>query len=204
MLTVVKRPDLSPDSVYWTLIATLAASSAFFALSVELRRHRWSTGTETEAVASGALVEVVQVLDGDELSVKLPDGASVVVRLLGVKAFEPKINEPGLSEYGNAAVHHLERLVDGPAPLALEFETPQYDDAGRLLAYLRKDSLDVGAALIDSGSALTFTRYGFSREGTYVALQQRARERSEGLWNSTKARERADALEEQWRAERAQ
>lgn len=204
MLVGVKRPDLSPDSVYWALIATLAASSVFFALSVELRRHRWSTGAAGATLATGALVEVVQVLDGDEVSVKLPGGSSVIVRLLGVKAFEPKVNEPGLSEYGDAAVQQLERLLARPAPLTLEFEAPQHDDAGRLLAYLRKDSVDVGATLIEGGIALAFTRYGFSREGAYVALQQRAKERAKGLWSSTRAIERAQALEEQWRAERAQ
>ncbi|MFZ9887957.1 MAG: thermonuclease family protein [Myxococcota bacterium] len=199
----MKRPDLSPDAVYWSLIATLAASSVFFALSVELRRRHWSSGSAGTSIDTGTSVDVLQVIDGDEVSVKLPDGASVVVRLLGVKAFDPKVNEPGLAEYGIAAVHHLEKLLNGSAPLAVEFEQAQYDDAGRLLAYLRKDALDIGAGLIEGGFAIAFTRYPFSREQTYGALQQGAKERGEGLWASAKASERAEALHDQWRAERA-
>lgn len=192
--------DLSPESAYWTVVFVLLATSVYFAASVELRRGAWSSGG-TEAVQSGDPVEVLQVIDGDEVSVKhKPTGETFVIRILGIKAFDPKVNDPGLSEIGDAAVRQLTGLTDGP--LVVEYDETKTDKSGRLLAWLRADDVDVGERLIRDGYALAYTRYPQGREDAYRAAELEAKTRGRGLWSIPRARERATALHEKWEAER--
>ena len=151
----------------------------------------------------GTGVMVVQVVAGDEVSVEGPGGEAFVVRILGIKAFDPKVNDPGLSEVGNACVRSLTRRVEQPGALLVEFEENKSDKAGRLLAYLRKDEVDVGEALVRDGHALAYVRYGHPREGAYKAAELHASTRGEGLWSIPRAVDRARALREKWEADRA-
>ena len=57
-----------------------------------------------------------------------------VVRLLGIKAFDPKVNDPGLSEVGNACVRALVRRFDSPGALVVEYDQYKSDKAERLVA----------------------------------------------------------------------
>jgi endonuclease YncB( thermonuclease family) len=198
-----RRFDVSPESAYWTIVALLLGTSAFFTASVELRRNAWQ-GFDTAQVVSGTEVKVLQVIDGDEVSVEGPDGIAFVVRVLGIKAFDPKVNDPGLSEVGNACVRALTRRTESAGKLVVEFDERKTDKAGRLLAYLRKDEVDVGEALVHAGHALAYVRYPHAREGAYKAAELEAKTRGEGLWSIPAAVERANALHAKWEAERAE
>jgi endonuclease YncB( thermonuclease family) len=201
-LRPVKRFDVSPESTYWTVVFVLAATSLYFATSVELRRGAWTSGG-TEAVQSGDTVKVLQVIDGDEVSVQHTEsGEAFVIRLLGIKAFDPKVNDPGLSEVGNAAVRELTGLTSGPGKLTVEYEENRSDSAGRLLAWLKADEQDVGERLIRDGYALAYVRYPQPRESRYLAAELQAQTRASGLWAIPKARERAVALRKKWESER--
>jgi len=201
----VKRSfDLSPESSYWIFVSILLVTSVFFATSVEIRRNAWSGGG-TAAVQSGDAVKLLQVIDGDELSVQhLATGESFVVRLLGIKAFDPKVNDPGLSEIGNAAVRELTGATQSASSLVVEYEENKADRAGRLLAWLRADDVDVGQQLVKDGYALAFVRYPQPREDSYLAAELEAQTRARGMWAIPKARERATALRKKWESERGE
>jgi endonuclease YncB( thermonuclease family) len=194
--------DLSPNSVYGFIVAVLLGMSLFFGINVESRKRQWQTEKKGVEVASGAAVTVVQIIDGDEVSVSAEDGSTFVVRILGIKAFDPKVNDPGLSEVGNAAVRHLEQVTKRAGAVTVEYDEKKMDRAGRLLAYLRADDRDVGEYLVREGHVLAYTRYPFSREQQYLAVEVEAKTRARGLWGIPKATIRAEALKGTWEAQR--
>ena len=84
----------------------------------------------------------------------------------------------------------------------MEYDEAKTDKAGRLLAYLKANDVDVGQALVEQGHALVYTRYPFSREEAYLGVEAVARTRGEGLWSNPKASIRAEALKATWEAQR--
>ena len=194
--------DIAPEASYWAVVVILLGLSAAFAMDVEGRRGAWSTDKGAIDLANGAEVKVLQVIDGDEVSVAYAQG-TVVVRLLGIKAFDPKVQEPGISAVGQACAASLERMTrsDG-VHVVIRYDEAKADKAGRLLAYLHANDVDVGRALLEQGHALAYTRYPFSREQDYLSAEDVARTRGEGLWSSPRAAVRAEALKATWEAQR--
>lgn len=203
MKRVVRRLlDIAPDAAYWGVVVVLLALSAAFVVDVQSRRGAWATDKGAVDVASGTPVKVLQVIDGDEVSVAY-EGGSIVVRLLGIKAFDPKVQEPGIAAVGQSCALALERLTkaDGVS-VTVEYDEAKTDKVGRLLAYLKAGDVDVGLSLVEQGHAMVYTRYPFSREQPYLSAEAVARSRSEGLWANPKASLRAEALKATWEAQR--
>lgn len=191
--------DIAPDAAYWAVLVILLVASAAFTLDVQRRRGAWSTDTDVPELQSGDTVKVVRAIDGDEVSVAHP-GGTLVVRLLGIKAFDPGVQEPGISAIGQACAAALVRLEG--QEVQVEFDERKLDKAGRLLAYLRAGERDLGRSLVEEGLALVYTRYPFSREEAYRSAEAVAKTRSEGLWGNPRASVRAEALKGTWEAQR--
>lgn len=183
---------------YWLLIVALLSSATFFAVTVEGRRRQWRP-SDGLVVESGTEVVALDVIDGDELAVRA--GTEVfVVRLLGIKAFDAKANDPVVSGLGLEAEQGLRAATLGK--LRVVYDEYKQDRAKRVLAYLESDDGDVGQRLVSEGKALVFLRYPFSREAPYLAAESKARSRAEGLWGNPKAAMRAMALGAAWKAQR--
>lgn len=194
--------NVAPDAAYWTVVVLLLLMSVGFTWNVQTRRGAWNTDRTATELQSGTAVRVVQVIDGDEVSVRHA-GGTVVVRLLGIKAFDPKVQEPGVSAAGQACLAALERMtlsVDVEA--RVEFAESKMDKSGRLLAYLHVGERDVGRTLLEQGHAIVYNRYPFSREEAYESAEAVARTRNAGLWANPKAAVRAEALRATWEAQR--
>jgi len=142
------------------------------------------------------LVYVVEVIDGDTIDVRLPDGSVERVRMLGVDTPEktPEGNRPGeyddisdleyLAEWGQKAMHFTKSALEGRY-CYIEFD----DDAGmrgyygRLLAYVYyENETDFGAQLVKLGYARVYTEGEFDKEEYYLQLQQEALRNHRGLW----------------------
>lgn len=120
---------------------------------------------------------VVEVIDGDTIDVRLPDGSIDRVRLIGINA--PEDGECWSTE----AAEELERLVAGEAVVLVadESERDRYD---RLLRYVEKDDVDVGALLVRDGFAVVrVSEPDVAREEILRRLEEEARTAQRGLWN---------------------
>ena len=133
----------------------LCALSIYFAIKVEQRRRTWRQHKGEIDIKSGAAVTLRGVLDGDELSVR-HEKRVFVVRLLGVRAFSPTINEPGIAHLGAQAAEAL-RATLREKKLTLHFKEKKRDKHKRLLAYLHADGKDVGFELVRRGLSPTRT-----------------------------------------------
>ena len=178
----------------------LCALSIYFAIKVEQRRRTWRQHKGEIDIKSGAAVTLRGVLDGDELSVR-HEKRVFVVRLLGVRAFSPTINEPGIAHLGAQAAEAL-RATLREKKLTLHFKEKKRDKHKRLLAYLHADGKDVGFELVRRGLVLVYRRFAFAREPKYLAAELEVQRDKRGLWRSAKATMRATALEAAWQAQR--
>ncbi|MFN3199434.1 MAG: thermonuclease family protein [Bradymonadia bacterium] len=194
------RFDISPTTAFWIVVSSLMICALFFTISVETRRGQWNEKDPELIVEAGEQVEVVQVIDGDEVSVKRGEDV-FVVRLLGIKCFSSKVNEPGISQIGAACEATLNRLAAGKTG-TVEFDEFKKDKAKRVLAYLKVAETDIGQQLVLDGLALTYTRYPFSREDSYLSAEETARTRARGLWGQPIATDRAKALKAEWKSSR--
>lgn len=195
-----RRIEISPNLVYWSVVVALCACSVFFVINVELRRQAWSSDKDL-VLKSGEAVEILKVIDGDEVSVKHSSG-TFVIRLLGIKGFNPKANEPGLSGLGAQAAQALERILSSSTPKSVQFTTFKKDRSGRVLGYLHVGESDAGELLIQDGFVVAYTRYPFKRENSYLAAELEAQTRKKGLWANEKATSRAHGWKGSWEAQR--
>ncbi len=206
VLTAMSLPQkIRHNLPYFGFCGLLIGFSSFFTIQVEAFRSHTAKARTAEAIESGAEVTVLDALDGDELLVRAGDGNGdgdeFVVRVLGIKAFDPEVNDPQIGDIGRSAVRYLGRELSG-AQVTLEIEATERDSRGRILAYVVKDGTDVGATLIERGLALAFIRYPTGREDEYLKLQQQAQAAAEGIWGVPGATARARSLIEMWKAER--
>lgn len=191
--------SFSPTRAFWLVVIVLVISSVFFTISVERQRQSWASDADLR-LTSGQEVELVKVIDGDELSVRA-GGASFILRLLGIKCFDAKMNDPLVAPHGAQCVQALGELIDKKA-LAVEFDTRARDAEGRVLAYLMAAGVDVGRELVSRGYAVVYTEYGFSREADYLRAEREARARRRGMWHDPRVRRRLEALKIDWAARR--
>ena len=126
------------------------------------------------ALASANVIEgTAEVIDGDSLRV-----GGTEVRLFGVDA--PEYTQACFSNgaqvaCGAMAKDALAGLIDGSRLVCTALETDTY---GRTVARCRTSGVDVGNALVASGWATAFRRYG----NDYVAAETRARAARAGIW----------------------
>lgn len=152
------------------------------------RRARWLGGAALLLVACtseptsdpgsepGSTV-VVAVLDGDTLDVRLPDGRTDRVRLLGVNA--PEDGEC----FSTEAAAELERLVGDEAVVLVPDESDR-DRYDRLLRYVEVGGHDVGADLVDGGFAVVrVSEPDVAREAELRRREAAARDAGRGLWS---------------------
>ncbi len=195
-----KRFHIKPQFAFWALIAHLVGVSVYFTYEVELRRRNLKGVGNAAKIASGAVVEPVKAIDGDEVSVKT-GGTPTVIRILGIKSFSATANERTIQSVGAAAWREADKLMRAdPGPLIVTYKTYKQDKRGRTLAYLERGKIDIGLRLVEKGLVLVFTRYPFSRQATYLAAEAKARAQELGLWGDPKTTLRALALKAVWEA----
>lgn len=191
--------SVSPTRAYWIVVFVLFGASLYFTVSVEQHRRSWSAHAGT--LESGATVELVEVIDGDELAVRAA-GGTFILRILGIKCFDAKMNDPTVARHGAQCVQSLTDLISKKA-LTVEFDASASDARGRRLAYLSAAGVDVGLSMVEKGHAAVYTEFAFSREAAYLVAEREARARRRGMWRDPRARRRLDALKGEWAARRS-
>ncbi|AFK22497.1 putative endonuclease [Pyrococcus sp. ST04] len=140
--------------------------------------------------------EVIRVVDGDTLYVKLENGKLVKVRLVGIDApeLEPELMHPGeypgvtniscLVKYAYVARDFLKNATLGKEVI-LVFDSKQgrEDKYGRLLVYLYINSTDINELLVEKGLARVFYEKKFDKMEEYLKAEKSARRNKIGLWS---------------------
>jgi endonuclease YncB( thermonuclease family) len=126
------------------------------------------------ALASANVIEgTAEVIDGDSLRV-----GGTEVRLFGVDAPEATqacFNNGTQVACGAMAKDALEGLISGSTLVCMAEDTDPY---GRTVARCRTSGVDVGNALVASGWATAYRRFGHD----YVSAEARARAARAGIW----------------------
>lgn len=144
-------------------------------------------------------VELVRVVDGDTLRVKLPDGKEAKVRLIGIDTPEVRtgerlteqakklgMDEQRLLEVGEQASRRARELVTGQR-LFLEYDADLKDRYGRTLAYVwvGEEGPTLNERLVAEGLATLEPVPPNVRHETLLQSQfQAARKAGVGLWKA--------------------
>jgi micrococcal nuclease len=132
---------------------------------------------------------VTRVVDGDTISVELPDGSDEYVRYIGIDT--PETVKPGTPvQCGGPKAHTVNERLVGGRTVTLRFDAERRDVYGRLLAYVYLPgrgrggrSLFVNAELARRGLAHTLTiPPNDSFAPLFARLAGRAGVRGRGLW----------------------
>ncbi|MCK5640322.1 MAG: thermonuclease family protein [Gammaproteobacteria bacterium] len=115
-----------------------------------------------------ALAEVVRVVDGDTLKVKL-NGLEETIRVLGVDT--PERGQKGYRE----ATEYTAQFVGVRVVMVGEsgLKGLQRDRFCRILAYVHNEQgMDLSAALVASGHAIVYRKYECGRTAFYLLIEK--------------------------------
>ena len=154
-------------------------------------------GLELEEGSSQLAVSatVTRVIDGDTVDVRLSDGSTDRVRLLGVDTPEiQSANKPGeyggianeqcLRQWGFAAKDYANNLLaEKSVSLVLDPIAGDRGTYGRLLAYVEIDGYGFSKLLVEYGFARAATEWSSSRVSSYLPYQEAAIDSNTGLWS---------------------
>jgi micrococcal nuclease len=152
----------------------------------------------TSTPESGTTVRVTDVVDGDTVDVRFPDGRTDTVRLLGVDTPEVHVeNDPAefegvpdseagrrcLRRHGEAAsTFAVSRLADRTVTLRFDATAERRGGYDRLLAYILVDGESFNAALLERGHARLYDST-FREQDRYATIERTAREEARGVWS---------------------
>jgi endonuclease YncB( thermonuclease family) len=181
--------------VFWGLVTILVGASAAFTVGAE-RQRRELRVAEAE-LATGDLVSLERVVDGDSVVVKNAEGQTVPVRILGIKSFPPEPEGDEAARIGKDAIAALERMTQSQ-PVRVQLADKPKDSHGRTLATLYVGGEDLGMDLVRRGVALVYTVYPFPAMSTYLQEQHGARAERRGMWGNPQLSQRAELLTKEW------
>lgn len=136
-------------------------------------------------VIPGTEGEVISIIDGSLLEIRLGIGDTEVVRTLGAEA--PLLDTGSDKEqcFALEAKQQLEHLLLGKTVSLERDRNYQRDNRGRMLRYVRLNSLDVGGWMIWNGYAFSDNYTAHRRQTDYQSRQRDAMEYERGLWGHT-------------------
>lgn len=154
---------------------------------------------DTALAPQGATLNatVVDVADGDTVDVRLANGTTETVRLVGVDTPEVWVrNTPAefrgmantsatrgcLRSWGHRASDYTKRLDGARVTLAFDPNTDRRGYYGRLLAYVYANGTNQNYALVERGLARVYTESDFSRKAAFLGAADAAHDARAGLW----------------------
>jgi micrococcal nuclease len=162
-----------------TMLPWLALAAAVVAL-VATR----GGGSSTPARGSTLHAQVLRVVDGDTIQVRLDGGGVERVRYIGIDTPESVKPDTPVQCYAKKASHYNASLVDGRA-VTLRLDAEQRDRYGRLLAYVYTARAFVNRVLVARGYARTLTiPPNVAHADEFARLARRARQDDVGLWRA--------------------
>lgn len=192
-------------ALFWALVAGLFGAAAWFAVEVERHNARLHRTDEQVELESGDSVKVAVILNGDEVIVESKGSGNTParsgLRMLGIRSFDPVVNEFEITAFGRASVAFLTTWVLNK-PTQVTFDKPKRDVHNRYLAYLSRDGIDINRRMVEEGIAMVYTEFPFAREADYLSAEVLARAAGRGIWGGERTRKRIIGLRADWAAKR--
>jgi endonuclease YncB( thermonuclease family) len=192
------------NGLFWLLTLSQLGFAAFFATQAELDLAA-VIGVADDAplaIQSGDLVRVELVLNGDEVVIER-DARRARLRMIGIRSFDPVVNEREITAFGNASVNFLEQWVLHQEVTVMLGGT-QRDVHGRYLGVLVRGDVDVNRRMVEEGISMVYTEYATDMESVYLSTEIAARSARRGIWGVKKATARILGLRQQWSSLRQQ
>lgn len=124
--------------------------------------------------------QVVRVIDGDTIVVRLADDSEEHVRIVGIDATEKG------ECYAEEATKRLEELLQGKTvTLQINSQGDDRDTYGRLLRYVLVGGTDIGATLLQEGYVKNYPWFTHMKMDTYKDYETKAKANAVGLWATT-------------------
>lgn len=193
----MKRKD---DIIYWFFILFFIITASYFTFEVISFKKSFKDSSKKIVVPDKIEVVLKKVLDGDEISVTTvvsENPQTFVVRILGIKSFDPDVNDLKTSGIASQAVSYLENSLKDSV-FRLRFSEFKKDNKDRVLAYIENNNLDTGLELIRAGLSLVFIKFPFDRMKSYLKEETLAKSNKKGLWSNKSLSQRADNLKIVW------
>jgi micrococcal nuclease len=128
--------------------------------------------------------QVLRVVDGDTIKVRLDGGSTERVRYIGVDTPESVKPDTPVQCFAKKASHFNASLVGG-RDVTLRTDAEERDRYGRLLAYVYADGRFVNRELVARGYARTLTiPPNVAHADEFASVARRAREAGMGLWKA--------------------
>lgn len=141
--------------------------------------------TVQEKKGSTFTAEVVRVVDGDTVKIKLPNGNEETVRLLLIDTPETVHPTKDVQPFGPEASQFTKNLMPAGSKVEIETGISERDKYGRLLAYFYIDGKMVNKMLLEKG--LARVAYVYAPNTKYLdeleAVQKEAQKKAIGIWS---------------------
>jgi endonuclease YncB( thermonuclease family) len=183
------------NGVFWGVTSLFFTGALFFGIGTYLKQQN-QFSNNVAVIKDGDKVQVIAVLNGDELIVT-KGAAQARVRMLGIRAFDPVVNEREVTAFGQASVSFLKQWALDKT-VQIIFDQPIMDVRGRYLAYVERSGIDLNEKMIEEGIVMVYTEFAFLRQSAYLTTESMAGRSARGIWGSAKAKSRALALRNDW------
>lgn len=164
----------------WAAPETSAASAA---ASQEVEAETSSTIEAAREEAEERLFDVVKVIDGDTITIKI-DGKNETVRLIGIDTPETSDPRTGVQCFGKEATAKLKSVIGKRVSIEKDVGEGERDKYGRLLAYIyNEEGTLLNKYLVAQGYAYEYTYddpYKYQKE--FKAAEVDAKTHKRGLW----------------------
>lgn len=134
-------------------------------------------------VPARELFEVVKVIDGDTVTLKMGE-KNETVRLIGIDTPETNDVRTGVQCFGAEATSYMKKIIGKRVALEKDAGQGERDKYDRLLAYLfAENGMHLNKKMIEEGYAYEYTydeAYKYQKE--YKAVEAAAKEAERGLW----------------------
>ncbi len=185
---------------FWIVLLFFTLLASYFTYENIHFRRSFNKDSGTLQIASGAVVTVTQIIDGDEISVRQDSGQQFIVRLLGIKSFDPSVNDTLVQNIAQSSFQFLKNQAHDQK-VRIIFSSLAYDTKKRLLAYVFLGEQDLGLAMVKKGLALVYEQFPFEKMEEYLLEEHKAKIQRSGIWGIPRAVERSLKLKVLWQRE---
>lgn len=182
--------------------SVLLLVSAYFFFQVELFKQNVAPKAADKFKIGGGIT-IVHIVDGDDVTVENSVGQRTVVRILGIKSFDPFSNDPVTVGAAKATYDYLKNSYLKKQVELVVGDTSKTKD-NRLLAYIHTGKnndltkMDIGLDLISKGLSFVYTQFKFARQDVYLDAQLQAQKNGRGLWGNESVKARVMDLQTSW------
>ncbi|WHY58037.1 thermonuclease family protein [Peribacillus simplex] len=146
---------------------------------------RSSAGSSNEEKGKTFTAEIIKVVDGDTVKIKMANGNEETVRLLLVDTPETVHPSKPVQPFGPEASKFTKELMPAGSEVEVETGIGERDKYGRLLAYFYVDGKMVNKLLLEKG--LARVAYVYAPNTKYLdeleSIQKQAQKDEIGIWS---------------------